>query len=102
MYVSDRRHSPAAGPIVVGFSEDRKGGAMASNITLAIGNDACHMIYDEPAQARGIRRASGRPVPRAISRNSAETPDLVTLGRPRPRPTGQRLRQLQMASRQTR
>ena len=48
---------------------------MASDITLAVGDGACHMIYDELAQARGIRLASARSVPRAISRNSAETPD---------------------------
>jgi len=53
---------------------------MASDITLAVGDGACHMIYDELAQARGIRLASARSVPRAISRNSAETPDFSDAG----------------------
>ena len=47
---------------------------MASDITLAVGDGARHMTYDELAQARGIPPASARFVPRAISRNSAETP----------------------------
>ena len=53
---------------------------MASDITLAVGDGACHMIYDELAQARGIRLASARSVPRAISRNSAETLDFSDAG----------------------
>ena len=53
---------------------------MASDITLAVGDGACHMTYDELAQARGIRLASPRFVPRAISRNSAETPDFSDPG----------------------
>ena len=61
--------------IVVRFSEDRKGGAMASDITLAVGDGACRMTYNELAQTRGVPLASARIVPRAISRNSAETPD---------------------------
>ena len=48
---------------------------MASEITLAVGDGARHMTYDELAQARGVRLASARIVPRAISKNSAETPD---------------------------
>jgi len=47
---------------------------MASDITLAVGDGACHMIYDELAQARGIRLASARSVPRGniekLGRNS--------------------------------
>jgi hypothetical protein len=55
MYVSDRRHCPpAAGPIAVRFPETGKWGAMASDITLAVGDGARHMTYDELAQARGI------------------------------------------------
>ena len=53
---------------------------MASDITLAVGDGACHMTYDELAQARGIRLASARFVPRTISRNSAETPDFSDPG----------------------
>ena len=50
---------------------------MASDTTLAVGDGARHMTYDEHelAQARGIRLASARFVPRATSRNSAETLD---------------------------
>ena len=53
---------------------------MASDITLAVGDGARHMTYDELAQARGIPPASARFVPRAISRNSAETPDFSDPG----------------------
>jgi hypothetical protein len=53
---------------------------MASDITLSVGDGARHMTYDELAQARGIPLASARIVPRAISRNSAETPDFSDPG----------------------
>ena len=48
---------------------------MASDITLAVGDGARRMTYDELAQARDVPLAWARIVPRAISRNSAETPD---------------------------
>ena len=48
---------------------------MALDITPAVGDGARRMTYDELAQARGVPLASARIVPRAISRNSAETPD---------------------------
>jgi hypothetical protein len=48
---------------------------MASDITLAVGDGAGHLINDELTQAEAIRLASARFVPRPISRNSAETPD---------------------------
>jgi hypothetical protein len=57
-----------------------KWGAMASDITLAVGDGARHMTYDELAQARGIPLVSARIAPRAISRNSAETPDFSDPG----------------------
>ena len=53
---------------------------MASDITLAVGDGGRHMTYDELAQGRGILLASARFVPRAISRNSAETPDFSDAG----------------------
>jgi hypothetical protein len=53
---------------------------MASDITLAVGDGARHMTYDELAQARGIPLVSARIAPRAISRNSAETPDFSDPG----------------------
>ena len=53
---------------------------MASDITLAVGDGARHMTYDELAQGRGILLASAPFVPRAISRNSAETPDFSDPG----------------------
>ena len=65
---------PAAGPIGP-VTEDRKGGAMALDITLAVGDGARHMTCDELTLARGIPLASTRIVPRVISRNSTETPD---------------------------
>jgi len=49
---------------------------MASDITLAVGDGARHMTYDELAQGRGILLASAPFVPRSISRNSAESPDV--------------------------
>jgi hypothetical protein len=71
---------PAAGPIAVRFPKTGKWGAMASDITLAVGDGARHMTYDELAQARGIPLVSARIAPRAISRNSAETPDFSDPG----------------------
>ena len=53
---------------------------MASDITLAVGDGARHMTYDELAQGRGILLASAPFVPRATSRNSAETPDFGDAG----------------------
>ena len=53
---------------------------MALDITPAVGDGARRMTYDELAQARGVPLASARIVPRAISRNSAETPDLSDPG----------------------
>ena len=53
---------------------------MALDITPAVGDGARRMTYDELAQARGVPLASARIVPRAISRNSAETPDFSDPG----------------------
>ena len=81
MCVSDRRHCPpAAGLIAVRFPKTGIGGALAFNITPAVGDGARRMTYDELAQARGGPLASARIVPRAISRNSAETPDFSDPG----------------------
>ena len=63
---SDRRLFPlAAGPVVeAGFLREEagrnKGGPMASDITLAVGDGARRMTYAELAQARGISLASAR------------------------------------------
>jgi len=75
------RQRPAAfplppGQLLFGF-EDREGGAMASDITLVVGDGARHITHDELAQAGGVSLASAR----AILRNSAETPDCAD---PRP------------------
>src|SRR6516225_11815628 len=72
MCVSDRRHSPCRRTNSRPVSEDREGGAMASDIT--------HMTYDELAQTRGVRLASARFVPWAVSRNSPETHDFSDPG----------------------
>ena len=53
---------------------------MALDITPAVGDGTRRMTYHELAQARGVPLASARIAPRAISRNSAETPDFSDPG----------------------
>jgi len=82
------RHSPSAEAALPPcrrtncrrFAKTGKGGAMASDITLAVGGDAGRMTYDELAQARAISLAAAPIVPRPISRNSTETADFSDPG----------------------